>query len=96
MEKNIIIDAIVEKTNTDINNARLLADDLMNLHAPFDKYLERWINDSSDIVEDCRIIDISVSALMNDGGLTYPAALSTLNWILCEGVKAYDYVMSAL
>lgn len=95
MEKNVIIDALIRATGTDINNARLLADDLMELQYPFDELLDRWLKNPKDIGDYTRK-EISISKLMSEAGLTYPAALSTMNWILCEGDEAYDYVKSAI
>lgn len=93
MEKIVIINALVNNAGTDYDNAGKLAEDLMGLKEPFKGFLERWIENPSDI-QDYELEGISISGLMKNSQLSYPAALSSMNWILCEGKVAVDYILS--
>ena len=95
MDKNMLISALIKNCGIDPNNAELLANDLVRLKAPFDGFLERWLKNPTDI-EDYELDEIKISDLMSKAGLNYPAALSSLNWILCEGTVAVDYIRDQL
>ena len=93
MDKNMLISALIKNGGIDQNNAELLANDLVGLKAPFDGLLDRWLKNPADI-EDYELNGITISSLMEKAQLTYPAALSTMNWILEEGDVAIDYINS--
>lgn len=89
----MLISALIKNGGIDQNNAELLANDLVGLKAPFDGLLDRWLKNPADI-EDYELNGITISSLMEKAQLTYPAALSTMNWILEEGDVAIDYINS--
>ncbi len=91
MDKNMLISALIKNGGIDPNNAELLANDLVGLQAPFDGFLERWVKNPADI-EDYELEGIKISDLMTKAGLNYPAALSSMNWVLEEGKIAADYI----
>lgn len=95
MDKNMLISALIKNGGINPTNAAILADDLVSLKAPFDSFLERWLNNPDDLV-DYELEGIKISALMDKAGLKYPAALSTMNWILDEGQIAVDYIKEKL
>ena len=95
MDKTLLVSALVKNGGIEPKNALPLADDLVGLKAPFDGFLERWLKDPSDS-EDYELEGIRISELMDKVGLTYPAALSTMNWILDEGAVAVDYIRQSL
>lgn len=91
MDKTLLVSALVKNGGIDPKNALPLADDLVGLKAPFDGFLERWLKDPSDIA-DYELEGIRISMLTDKVGMTYPAALSTMNWILDERDVAVDYI----
>lgn len=95
MDKTKLITALVNNGGIEPKNALPLADDLVGLKAPFDGFLERWLEDPSDIA-DYELEGISISGLMGKAELTYPAALSTMNWILEEGSTALEYIKNSI
>lgn len=92
MDKTKLITALVNNGGIEPKNALPLADDLVGLKAPFDGFLERWLKDPSDIA-DYELEGISTFMLMEKAGLTYPAALSTMNWLLEEKDIAKPYLV---
>ena len=90
----MLISALIKNGGIDPNNAELLANDLVGIKAPFDGFLQRWLENPADI-DDYEIDGISISVLMEKAQLTYPAALSTMNWILEEGIIAVDYLIQS-
>lgn len=91
----MLISALIKNGGIDSNNAELLASDLVGLKAPFDSFLERWIKNPADI-EDYELEGIKISDLMSKAGLNYPAALSSINWIITDGTIAIDYIKERL
>ena len=91
MDKTLLVSALVKNGGIDPKNALPLADDLVGLKAPFDGFLERWLKDPSDIA-DYELEGIRISMLTDKVGMTYPAALSTMSWILDERDVAVDYI----
>lgn len=87
----MLISALIKNGGIDPKNAELLANDLVGLKAPFDGFLNRWLKNPADI-EDYELEGIKISDLMSKAGLNYPAALSSMNWILDEGQSALDYI----
>lgn len=87
----MLISALIKNGGIDPANAELLAIDLLGLQAPLNDFLQRWLKNPSDI-EDYELEGITISTLMEKAQLTYPAALSTMNWILEEGNVALGYL----
>ena len=82
MEKNYIYNVLLER-GYDENSARLVATELTMLHDPLDVYLEKWVQNKSDIMNyDAN--GYSVKQLMEERGMTYPAALLTMDWLIKE------------
>lgn len=91
----MLISALIKNCGIDPNNAGLLANDLVGLKAPFDDFLNRWLKNPADI-DDYELEGIKISDLMSKAGLNYPAALSSINWILTDGDVAINYIKERL
>lgn len=86
MEKNYIYNVLLER-GYDEKSARLVAAELTMLHKPLDIYLEKWVRNGADIT-DYDASGYSVKQLMEERGMTYPAALLTMDWLIKEPEKA--------
>lgn len=82
MEKNYIYNVLLER-GYDENSARLIAAELTMLHKPLDAYLEKWVQNGTDIT-DYSVNGYSIKQLMAERGMTYPAALLTMDWLIKE------------
>lgn len=82
MEKDYIYNVLLER-GYDEKSARLVAPELMALNHPLDAYLEKWMQNESDI-SDYDAHSYSIKQLMDERNMTYPAALLTMDWLMKE------------
>ena len=68
-------------------NAELVAQELTQLVTPLQPLITKWLDDEQ-CVADYEAEGFSISALMQKRGMTYPAALLTIDWLLKEPEKA--------
>ena len=86
MEKDLIYNVLLER-GYDEKSAQLVATELMALNKPLDTYLEKWIQNESDI-SDYGAHCYSIKQLMEERNMTYPAALLTMDWLMKEPDEA--------
>lgn len=82
MEKEYIYNVLLER-GYDERSAQLVATELMVLNEPLDTYLEKWVQNESDI-SDYDAHGYSIRQLMEERNMTYPAALLTMDWLMKE------------
>lgn len=82
MKKDYIYNVLIER-GYDERSAQLVVTELMTLTQPLDAYLEKWLQDKSDISE-CDAHGYSIKQLMEERNMTYPAALLTMDWLMKE------------
>lgn len=68
-------------------NAKLVAHELTLLSAPLQPLLSQWL-DNEQHMEDYKAEDYTITGLMQKRGMTYPAALLTIDWLLKEPEEA--------
>ena len=68
-------------------NAKLVAHELTLLSAALQPLITKWLDDEQ-CMEDFEAEGYSISGLMQKRGMTYPAALLTIDWLLKEPEKA--------
>ncbi len=86
MEKEIIY-KILTGRGYDAKSASLIIPELQVLIAPLDTYFEQWVKDESS-TQDYVSNGYSIKQLMEERGMTYPAALLTMDWIIKEPENA--------
>lgn len=86
MEKNFIYNVLLERGYGE-KSARLVAAELTILHKPLDIYLEKWVQNGTDIT-DYETNGYSIKSLMEKYNMAYPAALLTMDWLIKEPEKA--------
>ena len=86
MEKEIIYNLLTGR-GYDAKSASLIIPELQVLMAPLDTYFEQWAKDESSI-QDYVSNGYSIKQLMEERGMTYPAALLTMDWIIKEPENA--------
>ena len=91
MDKVKIVETLKQR-GYDEKSANLVANDLLELKSPLDKYLQEWIDDG--IIRDFKTNNYSITCLMKDRSMTYPAALLTIDWIIKEPDKALKSLIS--
>lgn len=83
MINNDLLVDILQDRGYDARSAKLVAPELMSLTEPLNEYLDIWLGDEHEM-KDYSIEGCSVLTLMEDRGMTYPAALLTLDWLIKE------------
>jgi len=68
-------------------NAKLVAHELTLLAAPLQPLLSQWL-DNEQHMEDYKSEGYTITGLMQKRGMTYPAALLTIDWLLKEPEEA--------
>jgi hypothetical protein len=68
-------------------NAKLVAHELTLLSAPLQPLLSQWL-DNEQHMEDYKAEGYTITGLMQKRGMTYPAALLTIDWLLKEPEEA--------
>lgn len=68
-------------------NATLVAQELTRLATPLQPLITKWL-ENEHVREDYEAEGFSISALMQKRGMTYPAALLTIDWLLKEPKEA--------
>lgn len=68
-------------------NATLVAQELTRLATPLQPLITKWLDDEQRL-EDFEAEGYSISGLMQKRGMTYPAALLTIDWLLKEPEEA--------
>lgn len=68
-------------------HATLVAQELTLLATPLQPLITKWLDDEQ-CMEDFETECYSISGLMQKRGMTYPAALLTIDWLLKEPEKA--------
>ena len=82
MDKNYIYNVLLER-GYDEKSAQLVTTELMTLNKPLNTFLERWMQNESDISE-YSDQGYSIKQLMEERNMTYPAALLTMDWLMKE------------
>ena len=82
MEKEYIYNVLLDR-GYDEKSAQLVVTELMALKEPLDIYLEKWIQNASDI-SNYDAHGYSIKQLMEERNMTYPAALLTMEWLIKE------------
>ena len=82
MEKEYIYNVLLDR-GYDEKSAQLVVTELMALKEPLDIYLEKWIQNASDI-SNYDAHGYSIKQLMEERNMTYPAALLTIDWLIKE------------
>ena len=80
--KELILRTLIERGYSE-RNANLASNELENLSSPLDELLQAWI-DSEDKQSDYVLDEYSLSKFMKERGMTYPAALLTMDWLIKE------------
>ena len=85
MNKNQIIATLVKRGYGD-RNAALVAEELLKLSEKLMPLFENWLirEEKKDFVSH----GFSLDSLQSERGMTYPAALLTMDWIIKEPEKA--------
>lgn len=78
---------LIEKYGYNPKNVGFMARELRLLDGVFKDALEKWIN-TGEAADAGTYYDYSIERLMRENKMNYPAALTTLYWIACEGEKA--------
>lgn len=91
MDKDTLVKNLIQK-GYDEKSANLVAKDLLELDSPLNGYLRKWIEE--EIITDYTIDNYSIVGLMHERSMTYPAALSTMDWIIKEPEKALKSLKS--
>lgn len=86
MEVTKIIN-ILEQRGYDPRSAQLVAGELLLLSSPLNMFFEAWLSDESRKY-DFESHGYSISSLMKDRQMTYPAALLTIDWLVKEPANA--------
>ena len=86
MEKEIIYNILTGR-GYDAKSASIIIPELQVLIAPLDTYFEQWVKDESS-TQDYVSNGYSIKQLMEERGMTYPAALLTMDWIIKEPENA--------
>lgn len=68
-------------------NAKLVAHELTLLAAPLQPLLSQWL-DNEQCMVNYEAEGYTIIALMQERGMTYPAALLTIDWLLKEPEEA--------
>lgn len=68
-------------------NAKLVAHELTLLSAPLQPLLSQWL-DNEQHMENYEVEGYTITGLMQKRGMTYPAALLTIDWLLKEPEEA--------
>ena len=68
-------------------NAKLVAHELTLLAAPLQPLLSQWL-DNEQCMVNYEAEGYTINVLMQKRGMTYPAALLTIDWLLKEPEKA--------
>ena len=74
--------------------ARKLAEELNKVDAKLRPALEKWLNDGFET--DYTVQGFSISGLMKQYDLTYPAAILSLDWILKDPDNAIKCIKKGL
>lgn len=82
MERDYIYNVLLGR-GYDEKFAQLIAVELMDLSQPLDAYLVKWMQDESDM-QDYSLYDYSITQLMKERNMAYPAALLTMDWLIKE------------
>ena len=82
MEKEQIYNVLTER-GYDAKSANVIIPELQVLTPPLDTYFEQWVNNESD-THDYVSSGYSIKQLMEERGMTYPAALLTMDWLIKE------------
>lgn len=85
MNKDIIIATLVKRGYGD-RNAAIVTDELLKLSEELMPLFENWL--SREEKKDFISHGISLVSLQSERGMTYPAALLTIDWIIKEPEKA--------
>lgn len=86
METRQIIETLLER-GYDLRSAKLVTPDLLQLSIPLQPLFESWLNDET-YRADYSIEGYSISSLMEEREMEYPAALLTIDWIIKEPKNA--------
>ena len=93
MKRNIFnmdlknITSVLMQRGYDKRSAKLVAPDLSVLSRPLDSCFEKWMKDPQR-VSDFKAYGFSVLTLMSERGMSYPAAILTIDWLIKEPDKA--------
>lgn len=82
--KNYIAEKLLKQGYPD-RVANLVSLDLVKVDSNLMPLVERWLNGEED---DYKSHGYSIFGLMNSRGMTYPAALLTIDWLIKEPEKA--------
>lgn len=91
--KNKIYTALIENGYSK-RSADLILNDLLQLSAPLDAYLEEWIENG--ICKDYIYKGFSIKDFQYKRNMKYPAALLTMDWLLKEPEKAKESLRRGL
>lgn len=86
MEENKII-SILTARNYTAKVAKLVAKELVNLSDPLSGYFTDWADDDQ-CQQDFECEGYSIANLQKERGMSYPAALLTMDWIIKEPESA--------
>lgn len=86
MNTKDLIELLLER-GYDGRSAQLVASELLQLCEPLLPLFESWLSDT-DCQKDYCAEGYSISSLMKERNMTYPAALLTMDWIIKEPQNA--------
>lgn len=82
MSTNDIFKVLHEREGYNEQQAMLLAKDLSEINNGLFPLLKEWVNNGT--MQDHSENGISIFNLVNINGMSYPAAISTMDWIMKE------------
>ena len=92
MDKKKLSDILVKELDYSEYEARVTANDLINLQPRFQPALEKWATSREET--EISIGAISSIKLMRDKKMTYPAALIALDWVATDPETAVPILTS--
>lgn len=78
---------ILQERGYDSRSANLVASELIKLNTPLDKMFEAWLSDASR-EQDYQVSGYSILSLMEERGMSYPAAILTMDWLIQDPESA--------
>ncbi len=82
-----IIETKLKEQGYDSKSASLVAAELLKVDCSLNSLVEDWLNDKQT---DFEAQGYTISGLMKSRGMTYPAALLTIDWLIKEPEKAIN------
>ena len=82
MDKLEILEILMQRGYTQ-RNAKLVAEEMVNIAPQLQQYLEAWLMDKS-YNENYEVGEYSLKRLQEERRMNYPAALLTMDWLIKE------------